>query len=89
RPLKIEIEIKDTMDSEKVINEIERANNEIKFLKDYIMEITLAEGVVEHWAHIEGEVIIKLDKLYRPLKIEIEIKDTMDSEKVLMHADLL
>ncbi|TRM96072.1 hypothetical protein DJ527_13040 [Sulfolobus sp. F1] len=65
-----------------------RAKSKVKAEHGWIY-VDLNEGVVEHWAHIEGEVIIKLDKLYRPLKIEIEIKDTMDSEKVLMHADLL
>jgi hypothetical protein len=30
-----------------------------------------------------------LDKSFRPLKLEIEIKDIMDSEKVLINAGLL
>jgi len=30
-----------------------------------------------------------LDKSFRPLKLEIEITDTMDSEKVLINAGLL
>ncbi|AAK41899.1 Hypothetical protein SSO1689 [Saccharolobus solfataricus P2] len=51
--------------------------------------VKLAEGNAEHWAHFEGEVIMTFDNLYRPLKIEIEIKDTMDSEKVLKDANLI
>ncbi len=43
--------------------------------------IHLKDGIAKHWAHFEGEVIVKLDRLYRPLSIEIEIKDTMDHEK--------
>lgn len=54
-----------------------------------LIVIYLSEGEAEHWAHFEGEIIMLFDKLYRPLKIEIEVKDTMDSEKVLENAGLL
>ncbi|MEM0173790.1 MAG: hypothetical protein QXV69_07515 [Sulfolobaceae archaeon] len=54
-----------------------------------VIVIDLNKGKAEHWAHFEGEIIMLFDKLYRPLKIEIEIKDTMDSEKVLKSAGLI
>jgi hypothetical protein len=89
RPLKLEIEIKDTMDSEKVLKKLEEKKfSDIKY-EDEVIEIILAKGEPEHWAHFEGEVVMVLDKSFRPLKLEIEIKDTMDSEKVLMDADLI
>jgi hypothetical protein len=62
-----------------------RAKSKVKAEHGWIY-VDLNDGIAEHWAHIEGEVIIKLDKLYRQLKMEI--KDAMDSEKVLKDADL-
>lgn len=49
----------------------------------------MADGSAEHWAHFEGEVVITFDSLYRPLRVEIEVKDSMDSEKVLKNANLV
>ncbi|BDC18900.1 hypothetical protein [Acidianus sp. HS-5] len=91
RPLKVEIEIKDTMDSEKVLKNLKNEKiSDIEFLiDDGFIEIYLAKGDAEHWAHLEGEIIMALDESYKPLRLEIEIKDTMDSEKVLKNAGLL
>jgi len=49
----------------------------------------LADREGEHWANLEGEVVIVFDKLYRPLRVEIEVKDMMGSDKVLSDAGLL
>jgi len=87
RPLKIEIEIKERID-ESIFNESQKKCKSIKYDNGFV-EVLLAKGDVEHWAHIEGEVVFSFDKLYRPLKIEIEIKDLMDNEKVLKSADLI
>ncbi|BCU70021.1 hypothetical protein [Stygiolobus caldivivus] len=86
KPLKVEIEVKDTMDSEKALPDIKGY-----FTSDTpFIEIDLVkDGEPEHWAHFEGEVVITFDKYYKPLKVEIEVKDTMDSEKVLRDAGLL
>jgi methyl coenzyme M reductase gamma subunit len=89
RPLRLEIEIKDTMDSEKVLNKLEVQKFSDTKYEDEVIEIILAKGEPEHWAHFEGEVVMVLDKSFIPLELEIEIKDTMDSEKVLMNADLI
>jgi hypothetical protein len=89
RPLRLEIEIKDMMGSEKVLKKLEEQKlSDIKY-ENEVIEIVLANGEPEHWAHFEGEVVMVLDRLHRPLKLEIEIKDIMDSEKVLINADLL
>ena len=65
-----------------------RAKSRVKLEGGKIV-IYLDNGKTEHWAHFEGEIIMTFDKLYRPLKVEIEIKDTIDSEKVLKNADLI
>jgi hypothetical protein len=89
RSLRLEIEIKDMMGSEKVLKKLEEQKySDIKY-ENEVIEIVLANGEPEHWAHFEGEVVMVLDKSFRPLKLEIEITDTMDSEKVLINAGLL
>jgi hypothetical protein len=89
RPLRLEIEIKDMMGSEKVLKKLEEQKfSDIKY-ENELIEIVLANGEPEHWAHFEGEIVMVLDRLHRPLKLEIEIKDIMDSEKVLINANLL
>jgi hypothetical protein len=89
RPLKLEIEIKDMMGSEKVLKKLgDQKFSDIKY-ENEVIEIVLANGEPEHWAHFEGEIVMVLDRLHRPLKLEIEIKDIMDSEKVLINANLL
>ncbi|BCU67808.1 hypothetical protein HS7_12450 [Sulfolobales archaeon HS-7] len=87
RPLKIEIEIKERI-HESIFNESQKKCKSIKYDNGFI-EVFLAKGDAEHWAHIEGEIVFSFDKLYRPLKIEMEIKDLMDNEKVLKSADLI
>ncbi|MFP3202573.1 MAG: hypothetical protein RXR43_10135 [Sulfolobus sp.] len=62
-----------------------RAKSRVK-LKDYS---TTNKRLGKHWAHFKEEIIITFDKLCRPLKVEIEIKDVMDSEKVLKNAGLI
>ena len=59
-----------------------RAKSRVKG-ENGIITVRLNEGNPEHWVHFEGEIIMTFDKLYRPLKLEIEIKDMMGSEKVL------
>jgi hypothetical protein len=77
------------MGSEKILKKLEEQKfSDIKY-ENELIEIVLANGESEHWAHFEGEVVMVLDRLYRPLKLEIEITDTMDSEKVLMDAELI
>ncbi|MFP3400309.1 hypothetical protein [Acidianus sp.] len=91
RPLKVEIEIKDVMDSEKVLKNLKSEKiSDIEFVTDNeFIEIYLANGEAEHWAHFEGEIIMTLNDSYTPLRLEIEIKDVMDSEKVLKNAGLI
>jgi len=89
KPLRLEIEIKDMMGSEKILKKLEEQKySDIKY-ENELIEIVLANGESEHWAHFEGEIVMVLDKSFRPLKLEIEITDTMDSEKVLINAGLL
>jgi hypothetical protein len=77
------------MGSEKVLKKLEEQKySDIKY-ENEVIEIVLANGEPEHWAHFEGEVVMVLDKSFRPLRLEIEITDTMYSEKVLINAGLL
>jgi hypothetical protein len=59
-----------------------RAKSRVKG-ENGIINVRLNEGNFEHWAHFEGEIIMTLDKLYKPLRLEIEIKDMMGNEKIL------
>jgi hypothetical protein len=34
--------------------------------EDVWIRVDLKEGEAKHWAHVEGEVVIEMDKLYRP-----------------------
>ncbi|MFP3218663.1 MAG: hypothetical protein RXQ99_08730, partial [Acidianus sp.] len=82
---------KDVMDSEKVLKNLKSEKiSDIEFVTDNeFIEIYLANGEAEHWAHFEGEIIMTLNDSYTPLRLEIEIKDVMDSEKVLKNAGLI
>lgn len=53
------------------------------------LELSLNQGEPEHWAHFGGTVELELNSDYRPLRMTIEVKDTMGSEGVLRSAGLL
>ena len=56
------------MGSEKVLKKLEEQKfSDIKY-ENEVIEIFLANGEPEHWAHFEREAVMVLDKSFRPLR---------------------
>ena len=43
-----------------------------------VIVVELGEGKVAHRVRFEGEMLLKLDKGYNPLHLEVEVKDVID-----------